>query len=94
MTNGLSIYIHKQIPDEETVNHFISDIYKNRDEYLVKEYGQINPLLPYEQQYNNFQYLKKLEVLSEEEHEKKLEALNLISKLNVPPIGFDNSSEN
>ncbi len=88
------LYIHKEIPNHNTVDKFIDTLFLSRDSYLHKEYGNINPNLPYESQLNNFKFLKKLKVWDENEFQLKVEELDKTFNRQTHIKGFNTSQDN
>lgn len=87
-------FLHKNMPSELEVENFIRELMIGRDKFLKKEYGSINNLLLYEGQYNNFNYLKNMEVITETEFEHKIQELNKLHKVEKSKIGFIRNDEN
>lgn len=91
--NNTYLFLHKAIPNEEHVNQFLTELYDKRDKFLIKEYGNINGMLSYENLFNNFNYLKNLEVISDSAYEEKLLVLNKMYKIEKNTIGFKNKDD-
>jgi len=86
--DGMLIYMYKAVPDAETVSAFIEALLEKRNAYLRAHYGQVNKGLPYEQQYGHLQWLRSVDVFSEEEFREKENELNELFHMEDRPIGF------
>lgn len=76
IVNNQFIKIYKKKPNEKEVNDFIAEMFKKRNKYLNEMYGKINPHLNYDQQHNNYLWLKNREVIDEIELEDKVKKLD------------------
>ncbi len=85
---GVYIYLYKAVPDAETVSAFIEALMEKRNTYLRAHYAQVTKVLPYEQQYGNLQWLRAVDVISEQEFREKENELNELFHLEDRPIGF------
>jgi hypothetical protein len=86
--NGEFIYLYKAVPDAETVSAFIEALLEKRNAYMRTHYGQLNKGLPYEQQYSNLQWLRSIDVFSEQEFRQRENELNELFHMEERPIGF------
>lgn len=77
ITNNQFIKIYKKKPNEKEVNDFITEMFKKRNKYLNEMYGKINGNLNYDKQYNNYLWLKNMEVIDEIEFESKIRKLEI-----------------
>lgn len=77
IANNQFIKIYKKKPNEKEVNDFITGMFKQRNKYLNEMYGKINPHLHYDKQYNNYLWLKNMEVIDEIEFESKIRKLEI-----------------
>ena len=57
-------------PDSKTVNDFITSLQTTMKSYYRKRYAIINPNLDKESQIFNYQWLKEIEAITEDEYEK------------------------
>lgn len=89
LSDGNSILIHKNIPNEKTVNLFIDEIIKVRNSYLRENYATIDENLDYESQLNNFKWLKSIKAISKEEYDKKYSELKKTINPSDMNIGFN-----
>jgi len=85
---GVFIYMYKAVPDAETVSAFIEALMEKRNTYLRAHYAQMTKVLPYEQQYGNLQWLRAVDVITEQEFREKENELNELFHIEERPIGF------
>ena len=85
---GASIYIHKSIPDSQTVNHFIDSLFESRDKYLRQEYMTFDPKLSYDNQYHNLKWLLSSDIISKDEFENKYDELKKLYNSDKTIKGF------
>ncbi|MEO0686164.1 MAG: hypothetical protein AAFY76_14295, partial [Cyanobacteria bacterium J06649_11] len=76
--NDKYIYLYKAIPSENEVEKFLSNMMKKRDEYLLLNYGNINSNLDYDTQFKRFQWLLKMNVITDQEFKEKKSQLDQI----------------
>ncbi|ASK28682.1 hypothetical protein CEY12_00510 [Chryseobacterium sp. T16E-39] len=88
IVNNQFIKIYKDSPNKTEVNSFITNMFKQRNKYLIETYGKVNSNLNYEKQYNNFVWLKNMEVISEPEFFEKLKDLDFTFGKQNNKIGF------
>ena len=88
LRNDDYIYLHKSIPNQKSVDDFISVMIEKRDKYLVANYGQINKNLDYENQYQNWKWLLNINAINKKEFEQKEDELNKIFGKEERTIGF------
>lgn len=69
--NNQYLKFFKKLPNEKKVNEFLDEFYKKRNSYLIETYGNINPNLDYEKQYNNIVWLKTVKAFSENDFNEK-----------------------
>lgn len=77
-------------PTKEDLDQFIETLRTKRNKVLEDKYGQVNALLPYEQNHQNLIWLLNIDVISKDEFDKRLFDLN--SKFQQPTerkIGFE-----
>ncbi|MDR6545018.1 hypothetical protein J2810_001060 [Chryseobacterium rhizosphaerae] len=86
--NNQFIKVYKRSPNEIAVNEFITTMFKERNRYLIENYGSINSNLDYEKQYNNFVWLKNMEVINESEFVQKIKDLDFEFGRHSNKIGF------
>jgi len=61
---------------ERRVEEFINQLLQARDNYLINKYSTIDEFLPYSQQYNNLVWLYNLKLLTKEQLQFKIAALD------------------
>lgn len=91
LSDGNSILIHKNIPNEKTVTLFINEIIEARNNYLKENYATIDENLDYESQLNNFKWLKSIKAISKEEYDKKYSELKKTINPSDINIGYNKS---
>ena len=82
-------------PTKDELGKFIETLKEKRKTVLNDKYGQINVLLPYEQNHQNILWLFNNDVIPKDEFDNRLNELN--SKFNRPvetKIGFKTGGEN
>ncbi|MCA1965077.1 MAG: hypothetical protein LDL23_00350 [Flavobacterium sp.] len=89
LMDGNSILVVKDVPDAKTVDHFINEIIKARNNYLRENFASIDENLDYESQLNNFKWLKAIKAITKEEFEAKHEELKKIYFHSDLNIGFN-----
>lgn len=87
-TNNQYLKFFKKLPNEKKVNEFLDEFYKKRNSYLIETYGNINPNLDYEKQYNNIVWLKTVKAFSENDFNEKILELEEVFNKRVNKIGF------
>ncbi|MFY7729464.1 MAG: hypothetical protein ACOVRN_08110 [Flavobacterium sp.] len=78
LVNNTYIILNKKIPNEETVNDFIETLFRQRNQYLRETYLFVNVNMPYDYQFENLKWLRKIGVINTEEFNAmrgKLDAL-------------------
>jgi len=85
---GASIYIHKNIPDSQTVDKFIDSLFESRDKYLRQEYMTFDPKLNYDNQYHNLKWLLSSDIISKDEFEAKYDELRQLYNSDKTIKGF------
>lgn len=71
LVNGqIPIRLFSNSPSEEEVEKFINQIIINSKNLLKKKYGKIDTDLPEETQFNQFNFLRMKNIISEEEYDK------------------------
>lgn len=78
LVNNTYIILNKKIPNEETVNDFIETLFRQRNQYLRETYLFVNENMPYDYQFENLKWLRKIGVINTEEFNAmrgKLDAL-------------------
>lgn len=88
LTSGASIFIHRNIPDKETVDNFIEHLFKTKNQYLRETYYRLDRNLSYENQYNNLKWLMKHEIITKDEFEFKYGELKELYNFDKKTIGF------
>jgi hypothetical protein len=88
LQNYTYIFINKKSPNQDEVNQFIEILLNQRKKYLYDNYAYINRNLAYESQFKNFQWLKKIEVIDNEEYKDWLAKLDKLFKSEKNTIGF------
>ncbi len=85
--NAIEFFSNK--PSKKELNDFIEELKSKRAETLKYKYGQINELLPYEQNYNSILWLFNCEAISKVEYDNKMIELNSLFKIqSKEKIGF------
>lgn len=75
-TGSKCLYLHPQnIPDPETVNTFIDQLFETREKYLRETYLKFDPNLRYDNQYHNLKWMLSSDVITKDEFESKYEEL-------------------
>ena len=80
-------------PNKEVLDKFFETLIESRKITLTQKYGQINLMLPYEQNHQNILWLFNNDVIEKEEFDKKINDLN--STFNRPfdrKIGFNQTN--
>lgn len=67
LANNTYIILNKKIPNEETVNDFIETLFRQRNQYLRETYLFVNENMPYDYQFENLKWLRKIGVINTEE---------------------------
>ncbi|MGJ8593124.1 MAG: hypothetical protein ACSHXF_11275 [Aquaticitalea sp.] len=88
LSNNSHLFIHKNIPNEEKTNEFLSDLIETRNIYLRENYAIIDENLNYENQLSNFRWLKSINAISKQEFEEKYSELKRTVKPDKTNIGF------
>lgn len=88
IVNNQFIKIYKSSPNKMLVDSFITNMFKQRNKYLIEAYGKVNSNLNYEKQYNNFLWLRNMEVINESELIEKTKDLDFIFGKQHNKIGF------
>jgi len=88
LSDNNSIYFHKNIPDEQTVNKFLENLIIKRNNYLIKNYGEIDENLDYKSQLENLKWLRNISVITEEHFEIKHKELKQLFTPDKNNIGF------
>lgn len=89
--NDKALCFFKNIPSEEQVEMFLQKLFDKRDDYLRKNYLDLDPRLPYEKMAKNLQILFEYRVIDQGEYDqKKMELKNLFKEVanDSNPIGF------
>jgi len=87
-TNAIEFISNK--PSKLEVDAFIENIRTRRNKILDEKYGQVNTMLPYEQNHQNLLWLHNNDVIPKEEFDRRIGELN--SKFNYSTdrkIGFN-----
>ena len=88
--NNTYLFFLKNHPDKETVNDFIDSLFVSRDKYLRETYFfEPTKYVTYESQKNNFQWLRRMEAINNEEFQKKKKELDEVFNMGVKKIGFN-----
>ncbi|EAS19868.1 hypothetical protein BBFL7_02268 [Flavobacteria bacterium BBFL7] len=85
-TSGV-IVLYKNIPDEKTVDNFLTILKESINHFLKEKYAKVDIDLPKEQQFNAYNYLRERDIISEDEYQdlkKKLKS----GKEDFKSIGF------
>ncbi|MEM7187829.1 MAG: hypothetical protein AAF466_14360, partial [Bacteroidota bacterium] len=90
LSNDTYLYVHKNVPNEQTTDAFVNDLMRSRNEYLKENYTNIDENLSYETQLNSLKWLKSIEVLTKSEFDQKYEELKRTVKPDKTNIGFGN----
>ncbi|MDP9956283.1 hypothetical protein J2X97_001920 [Epilithonimonas hungarica] len=88
LSNNNSIKIIKKSPNKHEVDTFIQKLFEKRNEYLMNNYGYINPNISYENQLNNIVWLRKMKVLDDNSFQAKKNELENIFSITSKKIGF------
>jgi hypothetical protein len=78
----------------EQINEFVKALIAKRDEYLKKNYGRPNLYFSYDAQFSNFHIMHREGILSSEELESNLKALNNLFEQTAPKNSFLGYSKN
>ena len=87
LSNGSNVTIYKNVPNKAAVDKFYEDLIITRDIYLIKNYASLDSNLNYDDQFKNLKWLKSIDVISNEEYEKKYLELQTFQKAKTK-IGF------
>lgn len=88
--NNTYLFFLKNHPDKETVNDFIDSLFVSRDKYLRDTYFfEPTKYVTYESQKNNFQWLRRMEAINNEEFQKRKKELDEVFNMEVKKIGFN-----
>jgi len=88
LQNGTYIFINKTLPNENEVNNFIDQLFKQRNKYLRETYLFVNKNLEYELQFRNLQWLRQIEVIGSEEFDILRKELDVLFNTEKKLIGF------
>lgn len=88
LRSGAAIYVHKNIPNKETVNQFVDYLFTTKNQYLRNTYLNLDRNLSYENQYNNLKWLMSSEIITHEEFEAKYSELKELYNFDKKTIGF------
>ena len=91
LTNGSRLSFYKNKPSEKTVNDFIEQLFKARNNYLLKEYGEMDINLGYAILKQKLHYLRSLDVISEADYNAKIQWLR--SSFDIIPNQLDESGQ-
>jgi hypothetical protein len=83
------VFAFKDIPNSETVDSFIDNLFASRNKFLRETYLTLDKNLNYEEQYKDLKWLLHLEAISKVEFAEKYEELKVLFKKNQKPIGFE-----
>lgn len=88
LTNDNYIYIHKNVPSKTATDQFLSELMKSRNDFLKENYAIVDENLSYENQLNNFKWLKSIDAITKMEFDQKYVELKQSVKPDKPTIGF------
>jgi hypothetical protein len=84
------LFFFKSIPNKKVVDDFIESLFEERDNYLRETYFyKPNKSLSFESQKNNFQWLRKSEVISGSEFKNGMKELEEVFNHELKKIGFN-----
>lgn len=75
LQNSTYIFVNKKLPNENEVDEFIENLFKQRNIYLKDTYFHISKYIPYEPQFKNLQWLRQIEVIDSKEFDAKRQEL-------------------
>jgi hypothetical protein len=67
LSDGRNLVFHQNIPDYNTTEKFIAELFKARNTFLRKNYMLVDKNLNYEGQLNTFRWLRSIQAITEEE---------------------------
>ncbi len=85
---GAFVFIHKNIPDKESVDGFIETLFEARDMYLRESYLNFDKNLDYENQFQNLKWMMTNEVISKAEFDEKYQELKALYNFDKKSVGF------
>lgn len=88
LRSGAAIYVHKNIPNKETVDQFVDYLFTTKNQYLRNTYLNLDKNLSYENQYSNLKWLMSSEIITHEEFEAKYSELKELYNFDKKSIGF------
>ena len=91
LSDNQYLHFYQNAPDKATVQRFLVELFKQRDAYLIEEYGTVNTRLSYNYQLEQFKRLRRLQVWTQAEFEAKCQRLESMHRL--MDMGFDFDSK-
>lgn len=88
LSNNQYIYFHKNVPSRAETDNFIASLIESRNSFLVGTYGQIDEHLEYQNQLQNFRWLRSVGAITQEEFDAKYTQLKRTIKAEKKDIGF------
>jgi hypothetical protein len=76
-------------PSRRQVDDYIALVLKQRNDVLLAKYGELNPAFPYDQNRGNQTWLLNNGVITMEEYNERIDALDLMFNKPVSKIGFE-----
>lgn len=80
--------------NEQEVSNFTNKIIEKRNQYIRLKYGQPTLHLPYDSQFSNFNIMARENIITVQECQEKIEALNRLFNQTVPIKTFIGYSDN
>lgn len=87
ISNNTFIKIYKTSPNEYDVNEFITNLFEQRNIYLLSNYGDLNLNADYENQLNKLVWLRKMKVLDDNSYQAKRAELDKMFSTQKNKIG-------
>jgi hypothetical protein len=87
---NMYLFFFRNIPSKKEVDEFIEYLFETRDNYLRETYFfEPNKNSSYESQKNNFQWLRKSEVITGAEFQNSMKKLEAVFNNDLKKIGFN-----
>ena len=90
LTDENFIFVLKDKNNSVNANDFIDNLMNSRNQYLKESYAFVDENLSYENQLQNFRWLRSINVINKQEFEKLYSNLKKMVKPNNSNIGFSN----
>lgn len=88
LSNNKFIVFHTSIPNKETVDFFISEMFLRRNEYLKNKYAYVDKDFPIEKQLNKLMWLLENDIITKDEFQNLKKQLSSKSNDCGKTMGF------